>query len=638
MPLAYSAWHLNLDFSSLDDTDRPEVIRKSYWPLVDLARNTGLPQGIEISGSTLRIVSQLDPAWISATRRLVEDGLVEILASGFSQIIGPLAPAAINAMNIARGDDVYREIFGFSPQIFYVPEQTVSRGIVNLLSDHGYSSLVLEKENFVHAGIPHDKVRGPTRLAGQTSDVTVLWNSSKLFQALQRFVSGHSEEMEYRSVLEKEIADENLATCVYGSDAEVFGFQVNRHAHEARAHERDWEKIAEAFDISKQVGFEWRLPTKVLDTVKNSPSGVQPFAIQPQIISKKQAKYNVGRWAVCGRNSYDYNSRCFELARESLQKSAHELDQNNQESLLRLWGSDYRTHITPSRWLEVASELEHRTNFRNTEHSSERNIGTSVGEQPYIRVNHEGAAYLSLARRRGLSLEEFGLQDATGGGQQVLGKCAFGALEGIENQADFYSGSLTWEPLSGVRHTDFDLEPKGEVVEISPNVFEFLGDNRKFSLRKQVTFFPEEAEVAIRWEIFWKEREAGRLRVGYVTFSPQPLDSELTFSTHNGGKEIETFDVGSNAFNMGQQVSSQVTSSSGFGATEGTVEVATNDTRTTIRIEQDSLGCLGLAELKTDNQSKVLRICFSLQEANETRQPFDNMVTEFGYRIRIARI
>lgn len=638
MPLAYSAWHLNLDFSSIEVTDRPEVIRKSYWPLVDLARNTGLPQGIEISGSTLRVVAQLDPAWISATRRLVDDGLVEILASGFSQIIGPLAPAAINVMNIARGDDVYREIFGFSPQVFYVPEQTVSRGIVNLLSDQGYRSLVLEKENFMLAGIPHDRLRGTTSLAGKNSDVTVLWNSSKLFQALQRFVGGQYEELHYRSVLEKEIVDGNLASCIYGSDAEVFGFQVSRHPHEAEVHERDWEKVAEAFEISKQVGFEWRLPTKVLDTVENSPSDVQPFSIQHQIVTKKQAKYNVGRWAVCGRNSYDFNSRCFELARESFQKPAHEAEQNNQESLLRLWGSDYRTHITPSRWLGVASELEHRTNYRNIVHSSERSIGISVVEGSSIRVNHQGGAYVSLARRRGLSLDEFGLQDATGKGQPVLGNCAFGKLEGIENQADFYSGSLTWEPLSSARHTDFDFDPKGEVVEISPNVFELLGGNKKFSFRKQVTFFPEEAEVGFRWEIYWKEREPGSLRAGYVTFSPQPLESKLTFSTHNGGTEIETFDVGSKAFNMGQQVSSQVTSLSGFGLTEGIVEVATSDARAIIRIDPDSLGCLGLAQLRTDNQSRVLRICFSLQEANETRHPFDNMVTEFGYRINITRI
>ena len=184
---------------------------------------------------------------------------------------------------------------------------------------------------------------------------------------------------------------------------------------------------------------------------------------------------------------------------------------------------------------------------------------------------------------------------------------------------------------------DFDFDPKGKVVEVSPNAFEFLGSNEAFSFTKNVTFSPEKAEVGIRWKIDWKVREPGRLRVGYVTFSPQPLDSMVTFSTHNGGTEIETFDVGSHVFDMGQQASGQVTSSSGFGATEGIVEVNTSDTRTTIEIDQDSMGCLGLAELRTDKHSKVLRICFSLQEANETRHPFDNMVTVFGYRIKISQ-
>lgn len=636
MPAAYSTWHLNLDFSSIEAGDRPEVIRKSYWPLLDLARNMGLPQGIEISGSTLRAISQLDSTWVTAVRGLVEDGLVEIIASGFSQVIGPITPAVINRLNVERGDHAYREILGISPKIFYVPEQTVSLGILRLLSDHGYRALVLEKENFRLAGLSRDTLLAPTRLTGPSPEVTVVWNSSRLFQALQRFVAGEHDELDYKSVLQREILEGNLASSIYGSDAEVFGFQVNRHAHESKTHDGHWERVAEALAISTDTGFHWKLPTTVLETVAKTVSDLTPFSLQHQIISKKQAKYNVGRWAVCGRNSYDLNSSCFELTRQDLKISPHKLDHREQESLLRKWGSDYRTHITEKRWLEVSSELDRRKPAWNEWTPGKGKQARDSGIEELMTGAHRaGRAYLSLNKRRGLTLNEFGLQDERGERLKVLGRSAFGDLDGIENQADFYSGSLTWETLAGARYADFDLGQKYEFFEHSPYAFEFWGENKKFSFRKTISFVPEESEVALRWEISWKEREPGRLRVGYLTFAKQPLESKLTFSTHNGGSEIETFDAESRAFDMGQQVSSQVTSSSGFGATEGKVEVATSGTKTTIEIDRDSMGCLGLAQMRADTQSKLLRLCFSLQEVNETRHPFDTQATAFGCKIKV---
>ena len=58
----YSVFHLNIAYSSIEDEQRPEVIRRCYWPLLRLAREFNLPFGIEA----------IDPSFISPNRRLAQ--------------------------------------------------------------------------------------------------------------------------------------------------------------------------------------------------------------------------------------------------------------------------------------------------------------------------------------------------------------------------------------------------------------------------------------------------------------------------------------------------------------------------------------------------------------------------------------
>lgn len=49
----YSFFHLNLAYSAIEEEERPQAIERCYWPLLRLARQRGLPFGIELSGYTL---------------------------------------------------------------------------------------------------------------------------------------------------------------------------------------------------------------------------------------------------------------------------------------------------------------------------------------------------------------------------------------------------------------------------------------------------------------------------------------------------------------------------------------------------------------------------------------------------------
>src|SRR5580765_4789787 len=87
----FAFFHLNLAFSSIEEERRADVIARCYWPLLDLAERHVI--GMEISGYTLEEIAARDPKWISSARELIAFGRIELIGSGYSQMIGPLVPA-----------------------------------------------------------------------------------------------------------------------------------------------------------------------------------------------------------------------------------------------------------------------------------------------------------------------------------------------------------------------------------------------------------------------------------------------------------------------------------------------------------------------------------------------------------------
>ena len=75
------------------------MIARCYWPLLELAEAHG-PIGLEATGFTLEEIAARDPAWIAEARRLIADGRIELIGSGYAQIIGPLVPAPVTAANL----------------------------------------------------------------------------------------------------------------------------------------------------------------------------------------------------------------------------------------------------------------------------------------------------------------------------------------------------------------------------------------------------------------------------------------------------------------------------------------------------------------------------------------------------------
>ncbi len=143
----YSIFHLNLAYSSIEEELRPEVIRRCYWPLLELTRRLQIPCGIEASGYTLEAIAALDPSWIDELRDLTALGSCEFVGSGFAQLIGPLVPEEVNRVNQRLGREVYERLLGFAPRLALVNEQAYSASMVSVYRQAGYEAILMEWDN-----------------------------------------------------------------------------------------------------------------------------------------------------------------------------------------------------------------------------------------------------------------------------------------------------------------------------------------------------------------------------------------------------------------------------------------------------------------------------------------------------------
>ena len=143
----YLVFHLNLAFSSIEENERVDVIKKCYHSLLDLIEQTGIPIGIELTGWTLKQIELIDNTWVKRFKRLLSSGKCELIGSGYCQIIGPLVPFKVNEWNQRLGLDIYKEILDCKPNIILVNEMAFSSSLVDLYSNFGYKGLIMDRDN-----------------------------------------------------------------------------------------------------------------------------------------------------------------------------------------------------------------------------------------------------------------------------------------------------------------------------------------------------------------------------------------------------------------------------------------------------------------------------------------------------------
>ena len=141
----YLIFHLNIFFSSISEKQRKEVINKCYWPLLMLVSNQKIPISIELTGLTLEIINKLDKKFIKKLKKLIKEGFVTLIGSGYAQIIGPLIQKNINQDNLKVGKKIYKKLLDDNPKIALVNEQAFSKGLIKIYKDAGFEFAKSEK-------------------------------------------------------------------------------------------------------------------------------------------------------------------------------------------------------------------------------------------------------------------------------------------------------------------------------------------------------------------------------------------------------------------------------------------------------------------------------------------------------------
>ena len=184
-PKGYLVFHINLAFSSIEEKAWSDVIQSCYHPLLQLVEETGIPIGIEVTGWTLKQIKKIDPIWIERFKTLLDKGKCELIGSGYSQIIGPLAPFAVNKWNQKLGLNIYKQILDCVPKIVLVNEMAFSSSLVDLYKTVGYKAFIMDRDN---VKLAVDSNRVPTHAIGNNKNtLPVLWSDSILFQKVQHF-------------------------------------------------------------------------------------------------------------------------------------------------------------------------------------------------------------------------------------------------------------------------------------------------------------------------------------------------------------------------------------------------------------------------------------------------------------------
>lgn len=612
------------------------MIRNCYWPLLELAKETKVPFGIELTGWTLKQIVTIDPEWVSYFRGMLQNRQCELIGSGWAQIIGPLVPYAVNVWNQALGLDAYRQLLDITPCVALVNEMAYSTGMVDVYAEAGYQGIIMDRDNVRLAlGLEHSPLSAmPTHALG-CGDITlpVLWSDSILFQRLQRVVHGDIPLTEYISYINRRIEQGETILPIYCNDAEIFDYRPGRFAAESRLHpEGEWQRFERVLKrVQSECAIHWLSPsealvrqTRVLEKkVSRLSSITQPIPV------KKQAKYNINRWAVTGRDDLWLNTSCHQLCR-TLQESEEASSEDWQE-ICELWASDLRTHITDSRWqqtLERVAALQSKLAGIDRVRRKSDLTPQAPYESAHIEPDEEGILWtvstpmlqLVLNIRRGLAIHSLAFKSHEWA--PVIGTLSQGHFKSIELGVDFYSGGVLIEiPSQRARLTDLEwvtphVQQLGSELLISASLsFEFG------VLRKTILVDLAAERVKLRYEFDGWTRPLGMVRVGKITLIPEAFLGELTVECVNGGSGKEFFSVDRDA-DYGRAASMLVSSYSAFGCSDGRLAIR-DGKGTGIELEWQPDFCAAAAMLQhiQVHEAHLTRLWFSLVELDETSRP-----------------
>jgi hypothetical protein len=655
MTQGYLIFHLNLAFSSISTSSRLDVIQKCYWPLLELAEETGIPIGIELTGWTLQQITKLDPAWVKHFKQLLKNQQCELIGSGWAQIIGPLVPYEVNLWNQKLGLDAYREVLDVTPKIALVNEMAFSTGMVDVYVEAGYEGIVMDRDNVRLAlGLDHTPVSTtPTHAKGSENlSIPVLWSDSILFQRLQRVVHGDIPVSEYMSYVKKRADQDNVVLPIYSNDAEIFDYRPGRFTAEARLHkDGEWVRFKNICkSLKEKLEIVWLSPSQALaiSTTNSEPNIQKLSSVSQPIPVKKQAKYNLNRWAVTGRNDLWLNTSCHRIHQAFVKNAIKETE--SWRELCELWASDLRTHITEERWDNAVKRISNFNDLLNLKKSEDYRYeipqscnlkdGDVTFEDVEISKDDEDIywsiktphIHIVLNVRRGLTIKSMAFKSHSF--KSIIGTLPQGYFSSINLGSDFYSGGIVIEiPGERIRMTDLEwVQPHIQQVDSEIVISASIPINQS-TINKKIIIDTKSETVRLSYDFSELDRPLGIVRVGIITLIPEWFSSAIKVRCNNGGKIAEIFQVNSDV-NHGCAASTLVSSTAALGATDGQVIIEdSNGKGASLTWNPAECAAVPMLQHQLSQEHYLTRLMFSLCELDDTSR-IGGELKPFNFEIR----
>lgn len=370
--------------------------------MLDLLDDFNVKFGFEFPASTLEIINNIDTDFIDSLKRKWKKGKCEVIGSGYSQSIFPLIPAKVNYMNLVLGNRSYQKLLGSVPKTAYVNEQAFSSGIVELYVQAGFENIIMDWDNArKFKNFPNEYVYAPKSLVGADgSKINLIWNSTISFQKFQRYSQGTLTLENYLKYLFTHLSnEEDHSFLLYAYDLEIFDYMPGHgDLHEHKDESTDFERIRGLFEFFEEdERVEIITPGEIVE--KFPPTNqIQLGTAEYPIPCKKQYKYNVTRWAVCGRENSRINGQCYEIFQklqniiflnELVSSSIRKVEIDKiWLNLINLWSSDFRTHTTDKKYTKFRNHIGYTLEFCD---NALQQLKNSINvEDDFVLINPHG--------------------------------------------------------------------------------------------------------------------------------------------------------------------------------------------------------------------------------------------------------
>ena len=607
--MIYSVFHLNLYFSSLPISDRQTVINACYWPLLNMIDRNNFKVSIELPGSTIEVIKDLDPELLKKIKDLVLADKIDIVASGYMQIIWQLVPKNVLEENIRLDREIFVEEFGFYPKIFYLNEQCFSPDLVEYLGDIGFKGVICEYENLsLNEGIK-EEYDPSIFISGNGTQILLIWNSSYWFQMFQRSVQSFSEEAfkDYTKIIEDYIRSKNYL-CLYGSDLEVFNYRPKRFHSETSIDYDEWAVIER---IYRGISNHLILVSEILDHNNNvfKKYSRDNFSdLSNPVYVKKQKKYNISRWALTGKNDQWINSTCMHIA-----DKFDELELVDKKLLISLFSSDLRTHIEQDRWssaIDTIKKLElKKTSLEIVKPDQRDLININTKYYKYERNN-----FLVEINTENSSLKKLQFSNHQ---KPIIGTLDYGYFRDVDYLADFYSFNYIIESKEIARFSDLSNKINS-AYEDKQNI-SFISESANLSVpvSKEIIISKSEEAVYLSQKNSKLERLSGYFRACYITFIDQDFIDNASFSYIGVGGVSRNLMLNKD-FNHGDRVTNVISSKSLIPVIDGKFNISNNKSSIYFSWDPSVSYIMPMASLSLIGRKKLLRVFFSIGESDET--------------------